>query len=224
MGIGSCLSRFIEQGRGARFVEIELAVALVGGLCAPVLFLTFALAARLPGGPLRRVVLVGTLVGLEIPLLLRILQDQLQFKDLVCQVLTFDYLGALLASLLFPLVLVPKLGLVRTSLLFGLLNALVALWSTWLLAPVLGDPVRLRLKAVLACAGLTVGLGLGDRMTHVVRGAALQRTRWSTRSPRRTSASSSPGAGAASRSSSTATSSSPASTSTATTRRWCTRR
>ena len=48
---------------------------------------------------------VGTLVGLEIPLLLRILKDQLKFKDLVSRVLTFDYVGALIASLLFPIVL-----------------------------------------------------------------------------------------------------------------------
>ena len=40
------------------------------------------------------------------------------------QVLTFDYLGALAVSLLFPLLLAPKLGLVRTGILFGLINAL----------------------------------------------------------------------------------------------------
>ena len=54
---------------------------------------------------------VGTLVGLEIPLLMRLVKDRYQFRDVVSHVLTFDYLGALFASLLFPLVLVPKLGL-----------------------------------------------------------------------------------------------------------------
>ena len=80
-------------------------------------------------------VLVGTLVGLEIPLLMRILRETVDFKELVARVLTFDYLGALVASLLFPILLVPHLGLVRTALLFGLLNAAVGLWSTWLFAP-----------------------------------------------------------------------------------------
>ena len=47
-------------------------------------------------------------------------------------VLTFDYLGALGASLLFPIYLVPKLGLVRSAIAFGLVNAGVALWSTYL--------------------------------------------------------------------------------------------
>lgn len=167
MGIGSYLSRFVERGVAQRFVEIELAVALVGGASAPALFLSFTSPRLFPVALYGTVLAVGTLVGLEIPLLLRILKDQLQFKDLVSQVLTFDYLGALVASLLFPLVLVPKLGLVRTSLFFGLVNALVGLWSTWLLAPVVAAPGRLRVKAALACAGLLLAFGLGERMTHL---------------------------------------------------------
>ena len=165
MGIGSYLSRFLDKGLAQRFVEVELGVALVGGLCAPVLFLTFALTSVFQVVLYGSVLAIGTLVGLEIPLLLRILQDQVKFKDLVSQVLTFDYLGALVASVCFPLFFVPKLGLVRTSLFFGLLNALVALWSTWLLAPVLAHPVRLRVKAVGLSLFLLVGLALGERLT-----------------------------------------------------------
>ena len=165
MGIGSYLSRFLDKGLAQRFVEVELGVALVGGLCAPVLFLTFALTNVFQVVLYGSVLAIGTLVGLEIPLLLRILQDQVKFKDLVSQVLTFDYLGALVASVCFPLFFVPKLGLVRTSLFFGLLNALVALWSTWLLAPVLAHPVRLRVKAVGLSLFLLVGLALGERLT-----------------------------------------------------------
>src|SRR5260221_388187 len=75
------------------------------------------------------VIAVGTLVGLEIPLLIRILKSRLEFKDLVARVLSLDYLGALGASLLFPLFLVPKLGLLNTSLMFGTANVCVALWT-----------------------------------------------------------------------------------------------
>ncbi|MET0405503.1 MAG: polyamine aminopropyltransferase [Cystobacter sp.] len=166
MGIGSWLSGFIERGLAQRFVEVELGVALVGGLCAPMLFLTFALTDVFRLVLYGSVLLIGTLVGLEIPLLLRLLKDQLAFKDLVSRVLTFDYLGALAASISFPLLFVPKLGLVRTSLLFGLLNALVGLWSTWLLAPVLAHPGRLRVKAVGLSLLLAVGLVLGERLNN----------------------------------------------------------
>src|SRR5688572_26775029 len=42
MGVGSWLSRFIDKGLARRFVDIELAVAILGGFSAPLLFITFA--------------------------------------------------------------------------------------------------------------------------------------------------------------------------------------
>lgn len=167
LGIGAWLSGFIEKGVPQRFVEIEFAVAFCGGISAPFLFFTFAAGASFRVTLYSLVLIIGTLVGLEIPLLMRILKEQLQFKDLVARVLTFDYLGSLFASLLFPIVLVPKLGLVRTSLLFGLINALVGLWSTWLLAPVLGSVTRLRIKGIVVSVLLVVGLVFGDAMTSL---------------------------------------------------------
>ena len=99
------------------------------------------------------VIVVGILVGLEIPLLMRILKDRFKFRDLVAHVLTFDYLGALGASMLFPFLLVPKLGLVRSAMVFGIINAGVALWSTFLVSRPDRPSARLRAAcvAVLCC-------------------------------------------------------------------------
>jgi spermidine synthase len=133
MGVGSWLSRYFERQLPAHFLRIELMVALIGGALPATLFIA---NAYVPGvfRPLLYglVLLVGTLVGLEIPLVMRILKRNVALKDLVSQVLTFDYLGALAVSLAFPLVLVPQLGLIRTGLLFGLMNAAVALWALWM--------------------------------------------------------------------------------------------
>ena len=68
------------------------------------------------------VFVVGVLVGLEIPLVMRLLKKNVALKDLVSEVLTYDYLGALAVSLAFPLFLVPQLGLIRTGLVFGLMR------------------------------------------------------------------------------------------------------
>src|SRR4051794_12793708 len=133
MGIGSWLSKFAVRGLVRLFVQTQLMIALVGGGSAALLFILFAEVDSFRVVLYGLVVVIGTLVGLEIPLLLRILRDKLEFKDLVSQVFTFDYVGALLASLLFPLVLVPHLGLVRSAFLFGMLNAGVALLSVWVL-------------------------------------------------------------------------------------------
>ena len=102
MGIGSGLSRFVVRGVVARFVVIELMVGLIGGFSSSILFLAFGFTDSFRVVLYGVVLVIGVLVGLEIPLLMRILRDRFDFKDVVAHVLTFDYLGALGASLLFP--------------------------------------------------------------------------------------------------------------------------
>ncbi|RPH65245.1 MAG: polyamine aminopropyltransferase, partial [Myxococcaceae bacterium] len=92
---------------------------------------------------------------------------QLPFKDLIARVLTVDYAGALLASVLFPLLLVPRLGLVRTGLVFGVLNAAVGLWSTHLLASLIPRRGDLRVKAAVVLAVLLTGVVFADRLTDL---------------------------------------------------------
>lgn len=152
MGVGSYLSRYLVRQLPAQFLRIELLVALVGGTLPAVLFIAHAWQP----GVLRlllygMVMLVGMLVGLEIPLVMRILRRHVALKELVSQVLTFDYLGALAVSIAFPLLLVPQLGLVRTGLLFGLFNAVIALWALWLFRYELR-----RFKAHAVACGLTL--------------------------------------------------------------------
>ena len=167
MGIGSYLSRFIGKGLVRRFVLLELMVGLVGGSSAAVLFLSFAYLESFRIVLYAQVVAVGILVGLEILLLLRILKDKIEFKDLVSQVLTFDYLGALIASLAFPLLLAPRLGLVRTCFLFGLLNVLVALWSTFLFKNEVGKHSRLKAQSIVASFLLLGGLLYGEGLSSL---------------------------------------------------------
>ncbi|HEX7580063.1 MAG TPA: polyamine aminopropyltransferase, partial [Thermoanaerobaculia bacterium] len=102
MGLGAWLTKFLERGLAQRFVEAEIAVAFVGGLSAPILYFSFSSPRFFQPVFFSVVVLIGALVGLEIPLMLRLLRTSVVFKDLVSQVLTFDYLGALVASVLFP--------------------------------------------------------------------------------------------------------------------------
>jgi spermidine synthase len=166
LGVGAWLSRFIESGLARKFIEVELAVALLGGASAPLLFLSFSRLSYFHIVLYGVVFAVGVLVGLELPLLMRILKDVLDFKELVSRVLTFDYVGALIASLLFPLFLVPKLGLVRTSLAFGLLNASVGLWATWFMRPLIkGEVSALRGRAAIVMALVVIGIIKANALT-----------------------------------------------------------
>lgn len=167
MGVGSWLSRFITRGVIARFVLIELLVGVIGGFSSLILFLAFAYTDAFRIVLYGLVTLIGIFVGLEVPLLMRILKDRFAFKDIVSNVLTFDYIGALFASLLFPLLLVPRLGLVRSAILFGFLNVAVGLWSTWLFRDVLPRRRSLQTMGVVALVLLAVGLWKGQDITSL---------------------------------------------------------
>jgi len=166
LGVGAWLSGFIETRLARMFIEVELGVALIGGASGPFLFVAFGLVGYFQVVLFGTVFLIGVLVGLELPLLMRIVKDQLDFKELVSRVLAFDYLGALFASILFPILLVPKLGLVRTSLVFGMLNAAVSLWATWLLEPLVPRGITgLRIRSLIVIAFLGIALIQADKLT-----------------------------------------------------------
>ncbi|MES2745594.1 MAG: polyamine aminopropyltransferase [Bdellovibrionota bacterium] len=166
MGLGSYLSRFIHKDLIRFFIRTELLLALFGGSSAAILFVAFSQVESFRILLYGSVVITGTLVGVEIPILMRILKDEYAFQDLVSKVFTFDYLGALLASLLFPLVLVPQLGLVRAGFLFGLCNALVAFAAV----EILGKGQRWRrserLAATVVTALMVLGLVAGEKVTE----------------------------------------------------------
>lgn len=162
MGIGSWLSRYIIKNLLATFVKIEILIGVVGGSAAAVLFLVFehVNSFRIPLYGI--VTLIGILVGIEIPLLLRILKDQFDFRDLVSKVFTFDYIGALVASILFPLILVPHLGLVRSGFMFGMMNVAVALWMLYRFSKYVTSAHIHKLSAILAFIGLMFGFVYGN--------------------------------------------------------------
>ncbi len=166
MGVGSWLSRYFDRQLPAHFLRIELMVALIGGALPAILFLA---NAYVPGAfrllLYGLVMVVGTLVGLEIPLVMRILKRNIVLKNLVSQVLTFDYLGALAVSVAFPLILVPQLGMIRTGLLFGFMNAAVAVWALWLFRHELRRIGAHALACFLSLAVLLAGFVWADHIT-----------------------------------------------------------
>jgi spermidine synthase len=165
MGLGSALSRYLNRGLVYQFIWIELLLGVIGGFSSALLMLAFAFTQGFELILYALVIVMGVLVGLEIPLLMRIVKDRYDFRDVIAHVLTFDYLGALGASLLFPILLVPRLGLVRSAMLFGIINAAVALWSTFLFAKQLPTARVLRVACVVVLCGLGVGMAQARKIT-----------------------------------------------------------
>ena len=164
MGIGSYFAKFVKKNQLNTFVEIEILVGVIGGLSSVILFILFEKVDYFQFILYLLVFVTGCLVGLEIPLLMNILKEKVKFSDLVSNVFTFDYIGALLASVLFPLVLVPKLGVMKTSLFFGMINVSVAIILCFLLSKDLKRPILLKLKAIGAFVLLLLTFFFSDQI------------------------------------------------------------
>jgi spermidine synthase len=169
MGVGAHLSKHVKDEEVlTRFVDIELAIGLIGGVSAALLFLSFSWMAA----PFRTllyvmVFLIGAMVGMEVPLVMRALNAQrTSFSELISKVLTFDYLGALAVSLLFPLVLAPHLGLVRSGFLFGMLNVAVGLWTIYIFRAELSNVAGRLLRASTVMCVLVCGFVLSERLVY----------------------------------------------------------
>jgi spermidine synthase len=126
MGLGSFISRYIERKLPVAFIMVELMTGLLGGFSTVILFFAFAKLDNY--SPFLFIVStgIGTLVGLEIPLVLRILKQYSSLKIVISNVMTADYIGALVGAILFPIIFVPYLGMIQTGMFFGLANVIVA--------------------------------------------------------------------------------------------------
>ena len=127
MGLGAYVSKLFKTNLIYHFIVIELLLGLVGAFSVPLCY-TYFLYADYDGFNLFvffLISIIGVLTGLEVPLLTRILEDDFSLKDNISTILTFDYLGALIATIAFPFFLVPFVGIYKSSLLFGLLNIVV---------------------------------------------------------------------------------------------------
>src|ERR1700730_4216411 len=91
MGLGSALSRYLHRGLIQRFIWIELMLGVVGGFSSALLMWSFAFTQGFQLALYALVVVMGILVGLEIPLLMRIVKDHYDFRAVIRNVLTFDY-------------------------------------------------------------------------------------------------------------------------------------
>lgn len=168
MGVGAYLSRWIFDDLLERFIEVEIALAAVGGASGPLLFIAFTFTGSYYLVMFALIIVVGALIGLEIPLLTRYLERYSPLRDSIANVFSLDYLGSLLASILFPLVFLPHLGIFRTSLAVGLLNLAIALGTLALFWRI----VRRRLRSVLLSLGivvlLAVTLAYGARLSKAM--------------------------------------------------------
>lgn len=131
MGAGAYLSKHLQGNLILTLIRAETVLGLLGGLCVPLLYLAYAFTDLFILIYVVMTLAVGVLIGLEIPLLTRIMQRYDSLRVNLAHVLTLDYVGALIATVAFPLLLLPAFGSLRSSAAFGIINMSIGLMLLW---------------------------------------------------------------------------------------------
>lgn len=174
MGLGAAVcARFSSEKILSRLLQAEIFLALIGSLLVPLAYGSYTFLSVFASsffeskvhtlGASLKVVLffqlftavIGFLSGFEIPCLQTIL-SRTHSRASINLVLGWNYLGALVSSFVFALVLVPRLNLGAASVLIGCLNLLVVIALAFLQIPrfsrLLG--VLFQVAVVLGAIGL----------------------------------------------------------------------
>ena len=166
MGIGSLITKKLNDNYLQNFILVEILIAIFGGISGIILFTVFPyLRIFYELTMYAFIIIIGSLVGMEIPILTSLISKYRNTKNTIADVMSFDYLGALIGSVIFPMILLPTLGLMHTSFIIGLINSLVALTTLLIFKKYIQNFKFLLNISVLTTVGLIVGNIYGGYLT-----------------------------------------------------------
>ena len=154
MGLGATLQKNISGDLVDKFLLVEILLGLTGGVSALLIYLAYVYSSSymllLWGFSLG----IGILIGLEIPLLIRINREySASLKTNLSEILSMDYVGSLAGALLFTFVLFANLSINQIAVALGCANLLLALLGLAYFRPLLRHFKKLLL---LSCAGMAI--------------------------------------------------------------------
>lgn len=152
MGLGSRFSKYFNKNLLLKFIAIEFTLSILvsfaslfaytaAGYTEYVGFIIYGLS-----------ILIGILIGLEIPLVIRLNEEFESLRINVASVMEKDYLGSLVGGLFFAFVGLPILGLTYTPFILGMVNFVVAI----LLFLVVKDGIKKQAQAIISVAAIAV--------------------------------------------------------------------
>lgn len=159
MGLGSRISRFFLADLLDTFIILEFSLSV---LCAISTQLAYGLAAFTSYISLiiySQAFVIGILIGLEIPLVIRLNESYEGLRINISAVMEKDYYGSLVGGLFFAFFALPRLGLTYTPIALGSINFLVASLLMWRFFPLLKRKILLpSLFGLVLCALVALGV------------------------------------------------------------------
>lgn len=127
MGLGSRISKRIEENLLINFIYIEFALSMLVAFSAIISYTVASYSAFVQVIIYLQSIAIGFLIGMEIPLAVRINNSYESLRTNISSVLENDYYGSLIGGLFFAFVGLPYLTLTQTPFVLGLINFLVAI-------------------------------------------------------------------------------------------------
>ncbi|SEC88626.1 spermidine synthase [Tenacibaculum sp. MAR_2009_124] len=126
MGLGSRLSKLFKTNLIRNFLLLELSLSLIVAFSSVLVYTLAAISSNYDIVIYFLSMLVGLLIGLEIPLVVRINEEYEDLQTNISSILEKDYYGSLLGGVFFAFIGLPILGLTYTPFILGLINFFVA--------------------------------------------------------------------------------------------------
>jgi spermidine synthase len=154
MGLGSRISKGIQNHLLEKFIFIEFALSLLVAFSSLIAYTVAAWSAYTGIVIYGLSILIGLMIGMEIPLVVRLNQEFQTLRVNISSVLENDYYGSLAGGVFFAFVGLPYLGLSYTPIVLGLVNFAVAVG----LFIVLWQKLEVRLKTRIVSLAGVVGV------------------------------------------------------------------
>ena len=154
MGLGSRISKVFKENLLQKFILIEFTLSFFSAFSALFVYTIAAFTSYTGVIIYLLCIIIGLLIGMEIPLVIRLNSSYQTLKVNVSSVLEQDYYGSLAGGVFFAFVGLPILGLTYTPFILGTVNFLVAVG----LIAILWGEITSRLKKQLSIASSSIAV------------------------------------------------------------------
>ena len=120
MGLGSRISKRFKGNLTEKFLILEFILSIVVSFAPLIVYTASAYTTSLSVIIYAFSMMIGTLIGMEIPLVIRINEEYEDLRINISNVLEKDYYGSLIGGVFFAFVGIPFLGLSYTPFVLGI--------------------------------------------------------------------------------------------------------
>ncbi len=187
MGLGSRFSKRFTTGLLEKFILIECVLSVIASNVTVIVYCFFAWYDETAVIIYALSIVVGLLIGMEIPVVIRINEQFETLRVNISSSLENDYYGSLAGGVFFAFIGLPYLGLTFTPLVLGAVNFAVAVLFIAMIWKEVTASVRARLVVYASCVSIVlIGTGLfskaivewGDRLRYKDQVVYSEQTRY----------------------------------------------